>query len=180
MDDHYATLRIQPNASRQEIVRAYRRLARLHHPDLLGDASLKTRQQAETTLKRINVAYRIIGDPQRRALYDRERAARDQRAAARRGGTTAATPRPVMHTSEHWAGGGPLTIEWAEPPTIVPARPKTDIFSFRRLLIGSLLIVVFTLALALVWRPVGEPGTVLALPPAAASTPSLPTVTPAR
>ncbi|MDP9370861.1 MAG: DnaJ domain-containing protein, partial [Chloroflexota bacterium] len=79
MDDHYATLRVRPDASREEIERSYRRLARAHHPDLLRDASPEARRRAEETLKRINGAYAVLGDPQRRRFYDRERALRVSR-----------------------------------------------------------------------------------------------------
>ena len=76
MEDYYATLRVRPGASRAEIERSYRRLARIYHPDLLRDATPEARQRAETMLKRINVAYSVIGDPRRRREYDRERAER--------------------------------------------------------------------------------------------------------
>src|SRR5206468_3327418 len=82
VDDHYATLRVRPSASRAEIERAYRRLARRYHPDLLGGAGQEARRRAEATLKRVNAAYTVIGDPQRRLAYDRQLAERRARAMA--------------------------------------------------------------------------------------------------
>lgn len=151
MEDHYATLRVRPGASRGEIERAYRRLARAYHPDLLGDVSPEARDRAETRLKHVNAAYHVLVDAQRRLAYDRERAARLSRATlARR--SPAGQPAPVR-TTEHWWGGGPLRVEWATPPPVTPQRPRTELFSLRSLLWGALLIVLFALVLALLWQP---------------------------
>jgi len=50
-----------------DIKRAYKRLARTHHPDLNpGD------RRAEETFKALNEAYSVLGDPARRKAYDRE------------------------------------------------------------------------------------------------------------
>ena len=166
MDDHYATLRVRPNARREEIERAYRRLARANHPDLLVDADPETKRRAEANLKRINAAYRVVGDPQRRLAYDRERALR---AARQRAATHPARPpvpgtavprrpppvRPAQAT-EHWQGGGPLKIEWTAPPQVVKAGKAPDPGWLKRLLVASLLLVAFFLVLTFVWRPVGE------------------------
>ena len=179
MDEHYATLRVRPNASRAEIERAYRRLARANHPDLLVHAGAETKRRAEANLKRINAAYRVVGDPQRRLQYDRERTLRAarQRAATHpaRSGTVAPrrppTVRPAQAT-EHWQGGGPLKIEWTAPPQVVKSGKAPDPGWLKRLLVASLLIVAFFLVLTFVWRPVGE--AVLPAPrpaPAATATP---------
>lgn len=60
---HYEVLGVAPTASSDEVRAAYRRLARQHHPDRGGPA-------AEATMARINEAYRVVGDPGRRAVYD--------------------------------------------------------------------------------------------------------------
>ena len=60
MEDHYATLRVRPSASQQEIERAYRRLARELHPDTNPDP------QATERFKKITVAYETLRDPERR------------------------------------------------------------------------------------------------------------------
>jgi curved DNA-binding protein CbpA len=63
--DHYATLRVPRNADAARIRDAYRVLARRHHPDLHpGD------RDAEETLKRINEAYEVLSDPEKRRKYD--------------------------------------------------------------------------------------------------------------
>ncbi|HEX5504698.1 MAG TPA: J domain-containing protein [Thermomicrobiales bacterium] len=155
MEDYYATLRVRPGASRAEIERSYRRLARIYHPDLLRDATPEARQRAETMLKRINVAYGVIGDPRRRREYDRERAARLARATLHR--RQAARSRPAR-TTEHWQGGGPVRVEWDRPPPVAPRRPPAGPATAKLLLWGAALIVAFAILLALLWRPGRAPG----------------------
>jgi DnaJ-class molecular chaperone len=63
--DYYAVLGVAKTASDEEIKRAYRRLARKHHPDLNpGDKS------AEAKFKEINEANEVLGDPDKRRKYD--------------------------------------------------------------------------------------------------------------
>jgi curved DNA-binding protein len=63
--DLYAVLGVERTASRDEIQKAYKKLARQYHPDLNpGDA------QAEERFKEIASAYRVLSDPERRANYD--------------------------------------------------------------------------------------------------------------
>lgn len=64
--DHYAVLGVPRDASQDDIKRAYRRLARQLHPDANPDDP-----QAESRFKELAAAYETLGDPQRRARYDR-------------------------------------------------------------------------------------------------------------
>jgi molecular chaperone DnaJ len=63
--DYYETLGISRNASEDEIKRAFRRLARQHHPDVNKEAG------AEEKFKEINEAYHVLSDQKKRAQYDR-------------------------------------------------------------------------------------------------------------
>jgi len=65
--DYYATLGVKKDASSDEIKRAYRRLAREHHPDLHAHSGKK---EAEAKFKEINEAYQVLSDPEKRAKYD--------------------------------------------------------------------------------------------------------------
>ena len=66
MQDYYAILEVSSSATAPEIKKAYRRLARLHHPDLNQNAR-------DTQIKRLNEAYEILRDPKKRAVYDAQR-----------------------------------------------------------------------------------------------------------
>jgi DnaJ-class molecular chaperone len=63
--DYYATLGVSKSASDAEIKKAFRKLAREHHPDLNpGNAA------SEARFKEINEAYEVLGDPATRKKYD--------------------------------------------------------------------------------------------------------------
>ncbi len=65
-EDPYAVLGVAREASAAEIRKAYRALAKKHHPDLhSGDA------RAEARFKRISAAYDLLGDAKKRARFDR-------------------------------------------------------------------------------------------------------------
>ena len=64
--DPYKILGVSRTASQDQIKRAYRRLAKEHHPDRNpGD------QGAEQRFKEVQAAYEVLGDAQRRTQYDR-------------------------------------------------------------------------------------------------------------
>src|SRR5580692_11489411 len=64
--DYYEVLGVQKDASEDAIKRAYRKLAREHHPDRNpGD------KQAEARFKEIQDAYDVLGDKAKREQYDR-------------------------------------------------------------------------------------------------------------
>lgn len=64
--DYYEILGVSRNATQTDIKRAYRRLAREHHPDVNPDD-----KEAEQRFKEINEAYQVLSDPEKRAIYDR-------------------------------------------------------------------------------------------------------------
>ncbi|HWN50259.1 MAG TPA: J domain-containing protein [Xanthobacteraceae bacterium] len=64
--DPYQTLGVKKNASQEEIQKAYRQLAKKHHPDLNPG-----NKQAEEKFKEVSAAYDLLGDADKRARFDR-------------------------------------------------------------------------------------------------------------
>jgi DnaJ-class molecular chaperone len=108
MQDHYKTLGLSSAATREEIRRAYRVLARRYHPDVNPGNSTAER------FREISRAYETLSDPERRKQYDSEReteesfssafdrahqAYRKQQATAPKGAR--ATPQQPSQTKQH-------------------------------------------------------------------------------
>jgi hypothetical protein len=65
--DYYKVLEVSPNASSAEIRSAYKRLAKLYHPDV------NTSPHAKVLFQHISDSYQVLSDPARRAVYDSSR-----------------------------------------------------------------------------------------------------------
>lgn len=63
--DYYKVLGVERTASPEEIARAYRRLARKHHPDVSKSAD------GEARFRQVCEANEVLKDPEKRARYDR-------------------------------------------------------------------------------------------------------------
>ena len=66
--DYYETLGVARTATPEEIKKAFRKLARKHHPDVAKGKEDKA--GAEEKFKEINEAYEVLGDPEKRQKYD--------------------------------------------------------------------------------------------------------------
>jgi curved DNA-binding protein CbpA len=92
---HYEVLGVARSASTEQVRAAYRAAARDHHPDAGGDPA---------RMRAVNAAWTVLGDPVRRAAYDRQLA-----------GRRAAPAPPGAPPGAAWApdadGDRPLTAE---------------------------------------------------------------------
>src|SRR5690349_21676127 len=92
--DYYQTLGVSRDAGQADIKKAFRKLAREHHPDKKpGDRT------AEQRFKAINEANAVLSDPEKRKKYDR--LGKDWEAYARAGVDPDAAGNP-------FAAGGPF------------------------------------------------------------------------
>jgi DnaJ-class molecular chaperone len=101
--DYYEVLGVGRNASADEIKKAYRKLARKHHPDVNpGDKT------AEAKFKETQQAYDILSDAEKRSLYDRFGKAAFE-------GMAASGPRSgATEWTAHQAGPGGFTFDFSE------------------------------------------------------------------
>jgi len=63
--DFYRVLGVEPDASAEELKKAYRRLAFQYHPDMNGKG-----EEAHRKMQELNEAYAILADPIKRREYD--------------------------------------------------------------------------------------------------------------
>ncbi|MBI3751843.1 MAG: DnaJ domain-containing protein [Chloroflexi bacterium] len=117
--DAYAVLRVHPAAEPDVIRAAYRALARLYHPDIVGS------EAAREQMVRINRAWAILGDPTERSAFDRSH----RRAPAAQ--SPVATPAATPDRTEPSAVGRRPASGWgagaAGPP---PGRPSGSVLDF--------------------------------------------------
>jgi curved DNA-binding protein CbpA len=142
--DPYKTLQVDPEAEDEVIAAAYRRLARKYHPDVAASHEASRRMAA------INAAWELIGEPTRRAAFDRQRAiqaAMDRRTAEAGRGTAPAPQTPHVArrpetVSRDWTtgrssiGGGydasMRTADGAGAAGPPPGSPSGSVLNFGR------------------------------------------------
>jgi hypothetical protein len=98
----YERLGVDPAASQAEIRAAYRRLAQRLHPDLGGPGS-------EGAMAALNEAWRVLGDPARRANYD---ASLRPSAVVVGGGSTTTVPPPTRADEEEGRSFLAVALPW--------------------------------------------------------------------
>ncbi|OGX85545.1 DnaJ C-terminal domain-containing protein [Hymenobacter glacialis] len=99
--DYYNVLGVEKSATKEQIKKAYRKLARLHHPDVNPDNKV-----AEQKFKEVNEAHEVLIDPEKRKKYDQFGADwqryQQQPGGAERGGR----PGAGFDWSQYTQGGG--------------------------------------------------------------------------
>ncbi|KAI1230304.1 hypothetical protein IHE44_0010270 [Lamprotornis superbus] len=68
--DYYKILGVNKNASEDEIKKAYRKRALMHHPDRHSGASAEVQKEEEKKFKEVGEAFTILSDPKKKARYD--------------------------------------------------------------------------------------------------------------
>lgn len=112
--DYYKTLGVPRDAKAEDIKKAYRKLARKHHPDAGGD---------EAKFKEINEAYEVLSDDKKRKLYDQYGTANENQIPRGWGGAESGQPFTVNMNGngfDSWAdilesmrhGEGAFGTEW--------------------------------------------------------------------
>ncbi len=69
---HYEILGVGRSAAQDEVRRAYVAAARKWHPDRFVGRSEEDAERAERAMRRVNQAWEVLGDSERRRTYDRE------------------------------------------------------------------------------------------------------------
>ena len=72
-DDYYQILGVSKTASREEIQKAYRQLARKYHPDFNQND-----QKAKEKFQKVQEAFDVLGNPEKRQVYDQYGVSPDQ------------------------------------------------------------------------------------------------------
>ncbi len=101
--DYYETLGVPKTATEAEIKKAFRKLARQYHPDVVKEREKKT---AEAKFKEINEAYEVLSDPEKRKKYD------TLGADWERGGTPQQAPPNWQDFAQPGAGRRPGGVEF--------------------------------------------------------------------
>ena len=119
--DYYKILGVERGASKDDVRKAYRKLARKYHPDINPG-----NKEAESKFKDLSVAYDVLSDEKKRKLYDEFGEA----------GLAAGFDAEKARSYEQWrqqsarAGGaanvrhGRLGRSFRRPRRHVPARPE--------------------------------------------------------
>ena len=74
MDDYYKILGVAKSATKEEIQKAYRQLARKYHPDL----NQEDQKNAKEQFQKVQEAFDVLGDAEKRQMYDQYGISPDQ------------------------------------------------------------------------------------------------------
>ena len=169
--DPYAILGVSRDATPLQVARAHRQLAKRHHPDLHEGAEAVT--DAAEQMRRINEAWAILSNPNRRREFDSSYPSAGTVAAGASGGHWAASRTPIRPmqpgSTRTWASwratadatrAAPRTVrqpgEVPVPRTRRPPRPAPRPSTFRdsgwAALLAAVLIVLLLLGAAIAGR----------------------------
>jgi DnaJ domain len=139
---HYDVLGVSASATQAEVRAAYRAAARDHHPDAGGDA---------VRMRALNVAWAVLGDPVRRAAYDRALAGGALDAGFVASDTVPPTYAPWEPDGDHWPidPDARLTAdEWADLADGRPIAPTRALQGWWAILPPAMLLAAMGLFMA--------------------------------
>uniref|UniRef100_A0A3B4DDW7 J domain-containing protein n=1 Tax=Pygocentrus nattereri TaxID=42514 RepID=A0A3B4DDW7_PYGNA len=68
--DYYKVLGVSKDATEDEIKKAYRKRALMHHPDRHSGASAEVQKEEEKKFKEVGEAFTVLSDPKKKSRYD--------------------------------------------------------------------------------------------------------------
>ncbi|XP_031376102.1 dnaJ homolog subfamily B member 1 [Punica granatum] len=104
--DYYEILKVNKNATDDDLKKAYRKLAMKWHPD----KNPTNKNEAEAQFKQISEAYEVLNDPQKRAIYDQygEEGLKDLPPPGSSGGSSGFNPRNAKDIFAEFFGSSPF------------------------------------------------------------------------
>lgn len=137
MATHYETLGVPPEASPQEIRKAYLRRARALHPDRQLGRPPGDAMAAEQAMRQVNAAWTVLSDAKKRAEYDRRSRPQSRPPVARPAPVRVPRPAPSPEPDfgravDEQEGDGTVSV-WASIPVLLIVG----------LLLGVLIITAF-------------------------------------
>ncbi|XP_077590857.1 dnaJ homolog subfamily C member 7 [Stigmatopora nigra] len=77
-NDYYKVLGVDKSANEEEIKKAYRKRALLHHPDRHSGAAAEVQKEEEKKFKEVGEAFSVLSDPKKKSRYDSGQDLEDQ------------------------------------------------------------------------------------------------------
>ena len=96
-EDYYSILDVAPDANTEQIKEAYIYKANILHPDRLAAMPERIRSLAEKDIKKVNMAYEVLSNPERRRQYDAKRFGHIDAVSDSQKTRPARKPQPEVH-----------------------------------------------------------------------------------
>ena len=152
-EDLYEILQVHPAAHQEVVQAAFRRLTRLYHPDVNRSS------EASTIMTRLNHAYYVLGDSDRRAAYDRARSAQQRNSPTGSGSNTDAygrQPGPENTNRDTYSEGardyrpesGPSSDSWTNYQTPVRENLRVPTLIIVAGMLGVIMVLFAVAAIA--------------------------------
>ncbi|KAI6681490.1 hypothetical protein NL676_035371 [Syzygium grande] len=108
--DYYGILKVDKNATDDDLKKAYRKLAMKWHPD----KNPNNKKEAEAKFKQISEAYEVLNDPQKRVIYDQygEEGLKDMPPPGSSGNSSGFNPRNAEDIFAEFLGVDEISIRW--------------------------------------------------------------------